>query len=68
MGLKAVNIIRQTDKNTLKKIPIVACSADVFPEARKNAIRAGIDYYLTKPLHEDAVKEVLFWLVSDTKI
>ncbi|RMA57720.1 ATP-binding protein [Ulvibacter antarcticus] len=64
-GLEAISIIRKSNKNSRKKIPIVACSADVFPEARKNAIKAGIDFYLTKPLNEDAVKEVLFWLISD---
>ncbi|MEH6658452.1 response regulator [Leeuwenhoekiella marinoflava] len=64
-GLEAISQIRQSNKDSLKKIPIVACSADVFPEARKNAIKAGIDFYLTKPLKEEALKEVLYWLVAD---
>ncbi|MBT8255448.1 MAG: response regulator [Bacteroidia bacterium] len=64
-GIEAITEIRSTKKYRQKKVPIVACSADVFPEARKNAIKAGIDFYLTKPLNEDAVKEVLFWLISD---
>tara|TARA_R110002124_G_scaffold87407_1_gene225165 strand:- start:203372 stop:206089 length:2718 start_codon:yes stop_codon:yes gene_type:complete len=66
-GIEAINIIRKSNKNSLKKVPIVACSADVFPEARKNAIKAGIDFYLTKPLNEDSIKEVLFWLISDNE-
>ncbi|MBT8263547.1 MAG: response regulator [Bacteroidia bacterium] len=64
-GIEAITKIRKTNKDLIKKVPIVACSADVFPEARKSAIKAGIDFYLTKPLSEDAVKEVLFWLISD---
>ena len=64
-GIDAISIIRKSNKDSLKKVPIVACSADVFPEARKNAIKAGIDFYLTKPLNEEAVKEVLYWLISD---
>ena len=64
-GIDAISSIRRSNKDALKKVPIVACSADVFPEARKNAIKAGIDFYLTKPLNEEAVKEVLYWLVSD---
>ncbi len=64
-GIDAIKIIRQSNKNSLKKVPIVACSADVFPEARKEAIKAGIDFYLTKPLSEESIKEVLFWLISD---
>lgn len=66
-GLDAITEIRKSNKNLIKKVPIVACSADVFPEARKNAIKVGIDFYLTKPLNEDAVKEVLHWLRSDTE-
>lgn len=64
-GIEAITKIRKTNKDLIKKVPIVACSADVFPEARKSAIKAGIDFYLTKPLSEEAVKEVLFWLISD---
>ena len=66
-GLDAISEIRKSNKNLVKKVPIVACSADVFPEARKNAIKVGIDFYLTKPLNEDAVKEVLHWLRSDSE-
>ena len=65
-GTEAISEIRRSHKDSLKKVPIVACSADVFPEARKEAMKAGIDFYLTKPLSEEALKEVLFWLISDT--
>ncbi|NND62829.1 MAG: response regulator [Flavobacteriaceae bacterium] len=67
-GIEAIEHIRTLNHQSIKKVPIVACSADVFPEARKNAIKAGIDFYLTKPLSEDAIKEVLFWLISDEAI
>ncbi|WP_051621106.1 ATP-binding protein [Leeuwenhoekiella sp. MAR_2009_132] len=66
-GLEAISLIRQSHKDSLHKVPIVACSADVFPESRKNAIKAGIDFYLTKPLKEEDLKEVLYWLISDEK-
>jgi len=64
-GIEAISLIRKSKKYSMKKTSLVACSADVFPEARKNAIKAGIDFYLTKPLSEDALKEVLNWLISD---
>lgn len=64
-GVEAIKKIRESKKGTSKRVPIVICSADVFPESRKEAIKAGIDFYLTKPVDEDALKEVLFWLVSD---
>ena len=63
LGREKTFALRKQDQ--LNKVPIVACSADVFPEARKNAIKAGIDFYLTKPLKEEALKEVLYWLISD---
>jgi len=66
-GIEAIKEIRKIQKNTSKKVPIVMCSADVFPKSRKEAIQAGIDFYLTKPVDEEALKEVLFWLVSDDK-
>ena len=64
-GVEAIKKIRRSHKDSIKKVPIVMCTADVFPESRKNAIKAGIDFYLTKPVDEDALKEVLYWLVSD---
>jgi CheY-like chemotaxis protein len=64
-GVEAIRKIRMSHKNSMKKVPIVMCTADVFPESRKSAIKAGIDFYLTKPVDEDALKEVLYWLVSD---
>ncbi len=64
-GIEAIKEIRKSQKNTSKKVPIVMCSADVFPKSRKEAIQSGIDFYLTKPVDEEALKEVLFWLVSD---
>ncbi|MCH9661881.1 MAG: response regulator, partial [Bacteroidetes bacterium] len=67
-GLEAIRLIRQSNKDRVKKVPIVACTADVFPETRKEAIKAGIDFYLTKPLSEEAIKEVLFWLISDEEL
>jgi PAS domain S-box-containing protein len=67
-GIEAISLIRKSKKYSMKKTSIVACSADVFPEARKNAIKAGIDFYLTKPLSEEALKEVLNWLISDDQI
>ena len=64
-GIEAIEKIRNSHKDSIKKVPIVICSADVFPESRKRAIKAGIDFYLTKPVDESALKEVLFWLIAD---
>ncbi|KZS40218.1 hypothetical protein AWE51_04480 [Aquimarina aggregata] len=54
--------IRKSPNAAIKQIPIIACSADVFPESKKKAIASGMDFYLTKPLSEKALEEVLFSL------
>ena len=67
-GLEAIKNIRQLERQRIKKVPIVACSADVLPESKKNAIKVGIDFYLLKPLSMEALKNVLYWLAPDNQI
>ncbi|WP_298319385.1 ATP-binding protein [uncultured Aquimarina sp.] len=52
--------IRNSNDLKIKNIPIVACSADVFPESKKTAIESGMDFYLTKPISEKALEELLY--------
>ncbi|MDH7448342.1 PAS domain-containing hybrid sensor histidine kinase/response regulator [Aquimarina sp. 2201CG14-23] len=54
--------IRKSSNERIKNIPIVACSADVFPESKKVAIESGMDFYLTKPVSEKALEEILLGL------
>ncbi|WP_299315578.1 ATP-binding protein [uncultured Aquimarina sp.] len=51
--------IRSSSNSKIKNIPIIACSADVFPESKKTAIESGMDFYLTKPICEKALEELL---------
>ncbi|WP_299248709.1 ATP-binding protein [uncultured Aquimarina sp.] len=52
--------IRNSNDSKIKNIPIIACSADVFPESKKIAIESGMDFYLTKPICEKALEELLY--------
>ncbi len=61
-GPEAAELIRKSDNPMVSQIPIVACSADVFPESKKKATTSGMNFYLTKPLSEKALEEVLFSL------
>ncbi|TYP70486.1 PAS domain-containing hybrid sensor histidine kinase/response regulator [Aquimarina intermedia] len=61
-GPETTRAIRKSSNTNFNKIPIIACSADVFPEAEKRAIAAGMDFYLTKPISEKALKEILYSL------
>ncbi|WP_162819988.1 ATP-binding protein [Kordia sp. SMS9] len=62
-GLEATAAIRALDTNK-KDVPIVACSADVFPESRQKAEEAGVNYYITKPINAKSINEILYLLMS----
>ncbi|MEM6721267.1 MAG: ATP-binding protein [Bacteroidota bacterium] len=63
-GLEATAAIRALDQ-TKKDVPIVACSADVFPESRQKAEEAGVNYYITKPISAKSINEILYLLTSN---
>ena len=56
-GLAATRQIRQ--KKGLKAVPIVAVSAHDSPESRTEALAAGCDEYVTKPIDFDHLTRVL---------
>ncbi len=58
-GTEAAKKIRKSKNPAINKIPIIACSADVFPESKKKAIKSGMNFYLTKPISEQALEELL---------
>lgn len=66
-GPETTTQIRNSSDPNVKNIPIVACSADVFPESKKMAIESGMNFYLTKPISENALEELLFSLKSIIK-
>ncbi|QHI39202.1 Autoinducer 2 sensor kinase/phosphatase LuxQ [Kordia antarctica] len=63
-GLEATSAIRALDSDVKKNIPIVACSADVFPESRQKAEEAGVNYYVTKPISAKSINEILYLLTT----
>jgi two-component system cell cycle response regulator DivK len=56
-GLAATREIRK--KKVLGKVPIVAVSAHDSPQTRAEALAAGCDEYLTKPIDFDVLSAVL---------
>ena len=56
-GLAATRQIRQ--KKGLKAVPIVAVSAHDSPESRTEALAAGCDEYITKPIDFDHLTKLL---------
>lgn len=64
-GLAATREIRQ--RKGLKKIPIVAVSAHDSPESRIEALQAGCDEYVTKPIDFDHLHALLERFVAQGK-
>jgi CheY-like chemotaxis protein len=56
-GLAATRLIRQ--HRGVSKIPIIAVSAHDSPESRSEALEAGCDEYVTKPIDFDHLYRLL---------
>lgn len=56
-GLQLTGEIRSHSK--FNAIPIVALSAHAFQKDKDNAYKAGVDLYLTKPIHKNHLLESL---------
>ncbi len=53
-GLEATRIIRRMElENGRRRIPIIALTAWSRPEDRQLCMEAGMDDYLSKPIHKD---------------
>jgi signal transduction histidine kinase/ActR/RegA family two-component response regulator len=58
-GLESARAIRALKDPHLAQVPIVALTADVFPETRRQCEDAGIGDFLAKPVDHDALVAVL---------
>jgi two-component system cell cycle response regulator DivK len=64
-GLAATRQIRQ--QKGLKRVPILAVSAHDSPESRNEALAAGCNEYVTKPIDFDQLHALLERFVPQTK-
>ncbi|MES0869808.1 response regulator [Pseudovibrio sp. SCP19] len=58
-GLEAISQIRGREGNSAAQVPIYVVSADVMPEAKEEALKAGADGFLSKPLKKQDLEAVL---------
>ena len=63
-GYKATQAIRHLDDPVKAAIPIVAMTANAFEEDKKNAIKAGMNGHIAKPVDVVKVREMLTALLS----
>lgn len=58
-GYQATRAIRALDDNAKAEIPIVAMTANAFEEDRQEAIEAGMNGYVAKPINIEKLMETL---------
>ena len=65
-GYELTSIIRNEDNSN---IPVIALSADAFPEREEQCLAAGMNARLIKPLNLEILKATLSqWLVDTTPV
>lgn len=65
-GYEASRRIRALDDERLRQIPIIGLSAHAMMDHQREALDAGMDGYLTKPLRRQALAAMLArWLPAD---
>jgi CheY-like chemotaxis protein len=58
-GYEATRRIRELERESGRRTPILAMTANAMKGAREECLEAGMDDYLTKPLSLDALSKVL---------
>jgi len=59
-GLEATVKIREIEKNTKRYTPIIALTAGAIKEEQEKCMNAGTDDYLTKPIDNELLKNMIF--------
>ncbi len=52
-GFKATQKIRELEKSTNTRIPIIAVTANAFPEDKERCLASGMDDYISKPFQTE---------------
>ena len=58
-GYDATRIIRTLDREDAQTIPIIAMTANAFAEDEKEALEAGMNVHLAKPIDVELLKKVV---------
>ena len=64
-GFKATQKIREIEKSTNTHVPIIAVTANAFPEDKERCLLAGMDDYISKPFQpEELITKIREHLLS----
>ncbi len=58
-GYDATRAIRALDRSDAREIPIIAMTANAFAEDEKEALDAGMNVHLAKPIDIELLKKVI---------
>ena len=63
-GFEATAAIRALPDEALASIPIIAMTANAYQEDKNEALDAGMDGYITKPINPDDIRAVLIKVLA----
>ncbi len=58
-GYEATKAIRAMNRQDAGEIPIIAMTANAFAEDEKEALRAGMNVHLAKPVNVELLKAII---------
>lgn len=64
-GLQLTKEIKSNPK--FKNIPVVCLTAHAFPQDKENALNAGVDIFLTKPVSNNFLMDSLVEMIKNIK-
>ena len=64
-GYKATQLIRQLPDKKKSRLPVIAMTANAFEEDKRNALAAGMDGFLSKPI---VIEELLYTLQNTMEV
>ena len=67
-GYEATRQIRQLSDPELASIPIIAMTANAFVEDKEQALQAGMDGHIAKPIKVEAVQRIISETLADLMI
>ena len=66
-GYKATQTIRKFQNRKKAEIPIIAMTANAFEEDRRNAIKAGMNGHISKPINVETLMQTLSEFFEEKK-
>jgi PAS domain S-box-containing protein len=65
-GLEATRVIRESERDTGRRIPIIAMTAGAFKKDEEECLRAGMDAYISKPISRSILFNTIQRLILNT--